>query len=123
MPRTPSSPITALETNSCTSPLRSSRVAKISLPASRRSIIRPGNADTLLGLGAGLQVLELRTKLFERVGTVEPVGIWVGAGVTQRCDLVEALGLLGHQTTTADVWFGGRLFVTHKGMTVLLRCA
>ena len=48
----PSSPMTALETNSWISPLRSRIVAKISLPVSRMQHDPPGDVDAVLGLGA-----------------------------------------------------------------------
>ena len=69
----------------------------------------------------GCECPELGADLLERVGAVEAVRVRVGAGVAQRLDLVEPLGLLGGQAAACGVLLDVGFFVTHKGMTVLLR--
>ncbi len=80
-----------------------------------------GDADPLIGLGAGPERTVGRAQLLERVRSIEAVRIGVGAGVAQRLDLVEALGLLGHQSAADGVSLDVGLLVTHRGKTVSLR--
>ena len=64
----PSSPMTALETNSWSSTPRSAIVANTSLPVSRLSSTRPATVTSLVGLRARLQIGPLGADLGRRCG-------------------------------------------------------
>ena len=111
-----SSPTSARLTITCSRvPMPSWRVAKQSLPVLRTNTTRPGDADDVVGLLAGLQVAPLLADLLEGMRAAHLDGVRVTSAVEQPLPLLAAYphllrdvvdrrfeGLAGHRPSMAE---------------------